>query len=141
MSCKKDKESSFPDPTTGKNSQQFQRKQLKRCLSNPKKIAPVLNNSIKTHSNPFEIQNLGPLLSRDSSEQSFKRENEKPDKFFNAANIFSAFKSRKDYMIAECGNGYVIFVDGKLKKSDKQPSKLKFLIKFQFFEFFNFLFS
>ena len=38
--------------------------------------------------------------------------------------FFSAFKSPKDYFIAEFGEGYAIFVDGKLKKAVKDKGKV-----------------
>ena len=38
--------------------------------------------------------------------------------FFSGVNIFSAFKSKDDYMMVEYGRGYALFVDGKLKKAE-----------------------
>ena len=73
-----------------------------------------------------EIGKLNYLASR--SKKSFKRDLKmRVDQLEGTSlfeGVFSAFKSAKDYFIAEYGQGYAIFVDGKLKKAERDQSKI-----------------
>ena len=69
--------------------------------------------------NFFEIQNHINLRLREH----FKIESHKHLEMFAAINIFSAFKSKDDYMIVEYGLGYAIVVDGVLRRHDRDSSK------------------
>ena len=75
----------------------------------------------ETESNEVSIENLTHLIRR--SEKGFKCDYKKHAEMFSSVNIFSAFKSPTDYMIVEYGQGYAIFVDGEIKKSEVNESK------------------
>ena len=77
----------------------------------------------ETKSNEVSIENLTHLIRR--SEEGFKCDYKKHSEMFSSVNIFSAFKSSTDYMIAEYGQGYAIFVNGEIKKSEVNESKHK----------------
>ena len=77
--------------------------------------------------NDFEIEKLNFLVLR--SENSLESDLKKHVEEYNRpripskVSIFSAFKSTKDYFIAEYGAGYAIFVEGKMKERKQDESK------------------
>ena len=81
------------------------------------------NESSNCSSKIFEIDNFDHLVSRSgkSSESNLKKKilTSEGNRVFSGVNIFSAFKSPDDYMIAEYGRGYALFVEGKLKKAER----------------------